>query len=135
MIDHKEVLTSTARLLAQRTEAYGVPAHTYARAATIASTVLGKDLTPYDIVMVMHAVKLSRIPSDPKKLDNYRDGINYLAFAAEFIGATEASQKPSNDDMFRTFSMRQPTPPRAAVAVDLDKIEAEISSNDVMADV
>ena len=130
MIDHKEVLTSTARLLAQRTEAYGVPAHTYARAATIASTVLGKDLTPYDIVMVMHAVKLSRIPSDPKKLDNYRDGINYLAFAAEFVGATEAL---SSDDVFRAFSMRHP--PHAAVAVDLDKIEAEISSNDVMADV
>ena len=87
MPHHTDILLDATRTLKERTTQYGQPSDTYARAAVIASTVLQKSLTPYDIVMIMHAVKLSRIPSGHENLDNYKDGINYLAFAAEFAGA------------------------------------------------
>ncbi len=87
MTGHVDILTNTARVLKDRTEQYGDPAEAYQRAAAIASVTTGKQLTHYDIVMVMHAVKLSRMVIGRGVLDHYEDAINYLAFAAEF--ATE----------------------------------------------
>ena len=60
--------------------------HNYREIAAVASVVVGKTLTPRDIAMVMHCVKLIRSKSSPEKLDNYVDGMNYLAFAACFQG-------------------------------------------------
>ena len=60
--------------------------HNYREIAAVASVVVGKTLTPRDIAMVMHCVKLIRSKSAPEKLDNYVDGMNYLAFAACFQG-------------------------------------------------
>ena len=58
----------------------------FREAAAVASVVIGKALTPRDIAMVMACVKLIRSKSSPDKLDNYVDGMNYLAFAACFNG-------------------------------------------------
>ena len=54
--------------------------------AAVASVVLGKAITPRDVAMVMACVKLIRSKSAPEKLDNYVDGMNYMAFAACFTG-------------------------------------------------
>lgn len=58
----------------------------FREAAAVASVVLGKSLTPRDVAMILHCVKLIRSKSDHSKLDNYVDGMNYLAFAACFAG-------------------------------------------------
>ena len=58
----------------------------FREAAAIASVVVGKTLTARDVAMVMHCVKLIRSKSAPDKLDNYVDGMSYLAFAACFAG-------------------------------------------------
>ena len=58
----------------------------FREAAAVASVVVGKDLTPRDVAMIMACVKLIRSKSAPGKLDNYVDGMNYLAFAACFNG-------------------------------------------------
>ena len=58
----------------------------FREAAAVASVVIGKELTPRDVAMVMTCVKLIRSKSSPGKLDNYVDGVNYLAFAACFTG-------------------------------------------------
>ena len=65
--------------------------HNYREIAAVASVVVGKTLTPRDIAMVMHCVKLIRSKSAPEKLDNYVDGMNYLAFAACFQGLVPLS--------------------------------------------
>jgi hypothetical protein len=54
--------------------------------AAVASVVLGKEVTPRDVAMVMACVKLIRSKSSPEKLDNYVDAMNYMAFAACFTG-------------------------------------------------
>jgi hypothetical protein len=58
----------------------------FREAAAVASVVIGKPLTPRDVAMVLAVVKLIRSKSSPEKIDNYVDGMNYLAFAACFQG-------------------------------------------------
>ena len=87
MPSHVDILANTARVLSDRTKQYGSPSETYQRAAAIASITTGKQMTHYDIAMIMHAVKLARMVTGRSNLDHYEDAINYLAFAAEF--ATE----------------------------------------------
>jgi len=58
----------------------------FREAAAVASVVIGKPLTPRDVALIMVCVKLIRSKSSPGKLDNYVDGMNYMAFAACFNG-------------------------------------------------
>ena len=87
MVHHTDIFMHAAHTLRDRTEQYGSPSETYQRAAAIASITTGKQLTHYDIVMIIHAVKLSRMVTGRGNIGHYEDAINYLAFAAEF--ATE----------------------------------------------
>ena len=57
--------------------------------------------------MMLHCLKLARIRSDRKKADNYFDGINYLAFAAE------AAQV--RDDVPVPVQMPQPKQPTVKI--------------------
>jgi hypothetical protein len=60
----------------------------FREAAAVASVIIGKPLTARDVALILHSVKLIRGKSSPEKLDNYVDGMNYLAFAACFAGLT-----------------------------------------------
>jgi hypothetical protein len=86
-MDHGDIIKTSATVIAKRRETYGPPAECFERAATIASVMLGKPVTPYEVVSILHAVKLARIAQSPKNLDHYVDGVSYLAFAGEFSGA------------------------------------------------
>jgi len=90
MSEHGEILKTAAMMIAKRRETYGSPKDGFDRAAMIASTILDKPVTPYEIAVIMHAVKLSRIATSPKNPDHYVDGISYLSFAAEFVEAPDA---------------------------------------------
>jgi len=86
-MDHGDIIKTSATVIAKRRESYGPPTECFERAAIIASAMLGKTVTPYEVVSIMHAVKLARIAQSPKNLDHYVDGVSYLAFAGEFSGA------------------------------------------------
>jgi hypothetical protein len=58
----------------------------FREAAAVATVIIGKDITPRDVAMILACVKLIRSKSVPDKLDNYVDGMNYMAFAACFAG-------------------------------------------------
>jgi hypothetical protein len=101
-MDHKEILLNAAKAVTERSVGYGTPAEGVTRAASIASLILGDTYTAYEIAVILHAVKLSRISASPQYLDSYVDGINFLAFAAEFVGAADgkASSTPGlREDM------------------------------------
>jgi hypothetical protein len=57
----------------------------------IATVILGRIVTPFEIAMILHCVKLARISVDIKEPDNYVDGVNYMAFAAQFAGIERSS--------------------------------------------
>lgn len=80
------------------------------RAATIATTILGKQITIFDLAIIMTAIKLSRILSSRTLDDNYIDGINYLAFAGQFSAAEEQVATALEEDiasMARKFAPRK----------------------------
>ena len=91
---HSEFLAGVAEVVSDRKSNYGEPIDTYTRAAVIANSILGTALTSYDLAVIMHAVKLSRMRTSPHRLDNYTDAVNFLAFAAEFSGAYEPPKRP-----------------------------------------
>jgi Domain of unknown function (DUF6378) len=60
--------------------------------ASVLTILLGRNFTMYEVAMVHHVTKLIRAKRDRKKPDHYIDGINYLAFAAQFSGAQDIEQ-------------------------------------------
>lgn len=78
-----DVLVTCATLIGERGQDYGGVEENFKRIATIASVVLGKDVSPWDVAMVLTATKLARMAGSRDKEDNYLDAINYLAFASE----------------------------------------------------
>jgi hypothetical protein len=84
-----ELLTHAFELMNARGAEYDNAAsleQNFREAAAVVSVILGKALTARDVALVLHCVKLIRSKSAPEKLDNYVDGMNYLAFAACFTG-------------------------------------------------
>jgi|GraSoiStandDraft_46_1057282.scaffolds.fasta_scaffold227142_2 hypothetical protein len=107
MTDHLDIIKTSATVIAKRRESYGPPTECFERAATVASIMLGKPVTPYEVVSILHAVKLARIPQSPKNLDHYVDGVSYLAFAGEFSGAGKEDARRDTKAFAPSFT---PTP-------------------------
>jgi hypothetical protein len=100
--------------LGDRGRRYGSVEDTFDRASRLATILLDKQVTMYDIAMIMHAMKMARINGSRTLDDNYVDGINYLAFAAQFSQAEEQVKVALEEDiaaMARKFApVRNPMP-------------------------
>jgi hypothetical protein len=81
-------------MIGEKRETYGVPKECFDRAAMLAATILDRPVTAYEVVVIMHAVKLARIAQSPMNPDHYVDGINYLAFACEFMSGEPEPPRP-----------------------------------------
>jgi len=90
-MDHGDILRTSAQVITKRRETYGSPAQCFERAAVIAGAMLDKPVTPYELAVIFHAMKLARIAQSPKNVDHYVDGVSYLSFAAEFADAEPES--------------------------------------------
>jgi len=97
-MDHLKILDAARATVDQRGEQYGAMTHNFKRIAAISSAILQKEITPYEIAIVMHALKLSRISFNPTGEDHYVDGINYLAFAGELASAAAEKKSEAADD-------------------------------------
>ena len=82
------ILTSSAAILTERAGDYGAPDKCFGRAASLASVFFERQVTPFEVAMMMDFVKTARLMHDSKKVDSWQDKINYAAFAGHF--ATEA---------------------------------------------
>jgi hypothetical protein len=89
-MEAKSLLKSAMNTIDDREPTYGDRNLVYDRTAIIANTVLGLSLSSYDVMMILHAAKLARIGGTQDKVDNYLDGVNYLAFACEAKFGTAA---------------------------------------------
>lgn len=79
-----QTLRAAADLLTERQKIYGDPNINFQRIAKVASVLLNKPVTRYDVAAILFAVKVGRIPEDPAYGDSYDDGINYLAIMKMF---------------------------------------------------
>jgi len=92
MTHAKQILTTSIDTIGSRGEEYGDASQSFSRASTIASTMLDKTITAYDVSIVLMAVKMARIAQNKTHIDSYVDLAAYTAFAAQFSNAkaTEA---------------------------------------------
>jgi hypothetical protein len=85
-MDHRDVLTETARILTERGRSYDSGSeNSFPRAAKIASLKLDRHVTAYEIAIILESVKDARRAVDPANMDSHIDGVAYRAFAAEYV--------------------------------------------------
>lgn len=78
------ILKDAAYIIGERGETYGGIEDNFSRAAKLASLKLDKEISAYDVLIVLESVKDARRAADPSHYDSHVDGINYRAFAAVF---------------------------------------------------
>lgn len=89
------ILTSSAGILTERGNDYGAPEKCFGRAAALASVFFEREVTSFEVAMIMDFVKTARIMHDKTKVDSWQDKINYAAFAGHF--ATETPRANPSD--------------------------------------
>jgi hypothetical protein len=98
-VNHKEALKNAAVILNDRAREYGGEEACFKRIADLASIVLNKAISEYDVAMILHCVKLGRLQEARQKDDNYIDAINYLAFGAQFAKTERSVVTALEDDI------------------------------------
>jgi len=99
MTNHMDILKQSALILGDRGRRYGSVEECFDRCAKLSTIILGKEITVYEVSIIMMAMKLARIPSSPALDDNYEDGINYLAFASQFSTIEEQNKGGIEEDI------------------------------------
>lgn len=81
---NRDILNSALTTISQRGNEYGDIRPNFVRAATIASCMLDKKLTAFDIAVVMMAIKMARLTHNREHEDSWVDLTAYTAFAGQF---------------------------------------------------
>ncbi len=97
-------------ILKERGLQYGPEEACFDRIAKLATIVLNKEISPYDIAMIQVCLKLGRLQEARTLKDNYVDSINYMAFAAQFADQGVSVQTALNDDVRALVERLAPEP-------------------------
>jgi hypothetical protein len=98
-MEHRETLRTAAGVLTEREKQYGDAIACFKRISDLSTIVLNKEISTYDVAMILHCTKLGRLQQSRNLNDNYVDGINYLAFASEFINDGRSGMVAMEDDI------------------------------------
>lgn len=130
---YRDVLKTCASTLSDRNQKYGDSDVCFGRISKIASIVLDREISEYDVAIILACVKLGRIPGKPDYADNYVDLANYAAFGAHFAdkAAGENVVKPSflrTDEHVRikTPVLRAKPLDEATFAAALNTVEEDV---------
>lgn len=97
-MDHKEILHNAIAVLDERGAVYGGVEQSFERAAQLATLKLDTVITPYVVAIILESVKDARRAVNPFHVDSHLDGINYRAFAAEFVDTIGNGHPSVSDD-------------------------------------
>ena len=86
-MNHTEVLTNAINILRDRDTKYGPVQEMFERTAKLASIILDRDVTPYEITVILKSLKDARKKYDRLNVEHYSDNINYEAFSYQFATA------------------------------------------------
>lgn len=100
---HDQILMAAAETVNSRGVGYGDVDFMFETAAQMATLLLGKPITKYEVTSILESVKLARRRVNPLLDDNYVDGINYATFSGQFAKeafiAPEGAQSTVEDDI------------------------------------
>lgn len=114
-MDYKETLRRSAQILNERARDYGTPERCFADAAAIASIMLRRSITDYDVVKIMEAVKLAREAESPHNADHYVDRINYTAFASQFAPKNQYERRDELEENIKEIAQKFAPPQRPKI--------------------
>jgi midasin (ATPase involved in ribosome maturation) len=124
MTNHTEILSTAARTLKDRHTQYGPAELCFDRISQIATLILNKEISPYDVTMIMVALKLGRLQESRGLDDNYIDGINYMAFAAQFAKAKTSIETAVEDDI--VAMAKRLSPKKSETTNEEDPVDASV---------
>jgi len=81
---YRDTLKKAVEVMDERQKKYSTPEVNFARIASLASIMLNRNVTPYEVSMIQLCTKLGRHIETPAYEDNVLDGVNYLAFVGTF---------------------------------------------------
>ena len=87
-MNHTDVLTNAINILRDRDTKYGPVQEMFERTAKLASIILDRDVTPYEITVILKCLKDARKKYDRLNVEHYSDNINYEAFSYQFATAS-----------------------------------------------
>jgi hypothetical protein len=124
---HIDILNEAMRSISDHMIDYGEPAKNYERASALASMILGKPITPYEIAIIKMAVKLSRIAETPDLRKSYVEMIACAAFAGEFVNASPITTKRFAQALRPPAGAKMDLShlPRTTVDLDIPKMPSE----------
>jgi hypothetical protein len=99
MTNHAEILISAGSILKDRARQYGPEEECFDRISKIATIILNKPISVYDVAMIQVATKLGRLQEARTHEDNYIDAINYMAFGAQFSKTMSSVSTAVEDDI------------------------------------
>ena len=83
-MNRRETLQAAENAVLRDREAdHGRPEDTFATIAAMWSAMLGQNISPANVAMMLAALKIARATSNPAHEDNYVDLAGYAACAAE----------------------------------------------------
>lgn len=88
-------------MLTERGQLYGPVDVIHDDIAKIATLLLNKSISTYDVAMIHVATKLARMKNQRNHQDSYIDAINYLSFAAEFSNNTDTILVAMEDELVK----------------------------------
>ena len=94
-MNHTDVLTNAINILRDRDTKYGPVQEMFERTAKLASIILDRDVTPYEITVILKCLKDARKKYDRLNVEHYSDNINYEAFSYQF--ATASTDQAAED--------------------------------------
>ena len=94
-MNHTDVLTNAINILRDRDTKYGPVQEMFERTAKLASIILDRDVTPYEITVFLKCLKDARKKYDRLNVEHYSDNINYEAFSYQF--ATASTDQAAED--------------------------------------
>jgi len=118
MTNHTEILISAGSILKERARQYGPEEECFDRISKLATIILNKPISVYDVAMIQVATKLGRLQEARTHDDNYIDAVNYLAFGAQFAKTMTSVSTAVEDDIAaiaKRFAPIKPNLPLSSV--------------------
>jgi len=86
-MNYTDVFAQAIATLRERGEKYGNAAEMFDRTARLATIILDREISPFEVATILKCLKDARKKNDRLNVDHYIDAINYEAFAYQFATA------------------------------------------------
>jgi hypothetical protein len=107
MMNHTDILTTAASTLRERGRQYGPVELCFDRASRLASIRLNKNISMYDVAIIMSCIKQARQTESPTLVDSWVDDVNYTAIAGQFAAAQFETIEDDIAAMARRFAPKR----------------------------